>query len=109
MTPGIMFLDMLELGRLAKGRLVPVQVAEPFVQGRVAGADVAHVAFEVLDVDGVEADDGRVEADVGFGEVGAVVEGRGVGGEVGFDAVEGVEEGVEGFFVGVLGSEGWRG
>lgn len=85
---------MLELSGAAKSGHVPIQMAEPGVDGRVAGADVADVAFEVLDVDGVEADDGGVEADVGFGDVGAVVEGRGVGGEVGFDAVEGGEEGV---------------
>ena len=101
-----MLLDMLELGRVPKRRLVPIQVADPFVDGRVAGANVAYVAFEVLDVDGVEADDGRVEADVGFGDVGAVVEGRGVVGEVGFDLGEGVEEGVQGFFVGFLRSGG---
>ena len=112
MALGIMILNMLELGRFAKRRHIPVQVAQPVVDGRVAGADVADVAFEVLDVDGVEADEGRVEADVGFGEVRAVVVGCGGGGvrgEVSFDAREGGEEGVEGFFVGGLRSAGLGG
>ena len=60
----------------------------------------------MLDVDGVEADDGRVETDVGFGDVGAEVVGDGVLGEVGFGAGEGGEEGVDGFFVGFLGAKG---
>ena len=76
------------------------------MQVRVPAADISDVALEVLNVDGVEADDGGVEADVGFGDGGAVVVGGGVGGEVGFDAVERAEEGVHGFFVGFLGSEG---
>ena len=56
----------------------------------------------MLDVDGVEADDCCVETDVGFGDGRAEVVGCGVGGEVGFGAVEGGEEGVDGFFVGFL-------
>ena len=96
MTLRIMFLDMLKLRRLPKRRHLPVQMPHPAVQGGETRADVAEVAFEVLDVDGVEADYGCVEADVGFGDVGAVVEGAGVGGEVVFGAGEGGEEGVEG-------------
>jgi hypothetical protein len=76
MTPRIMFLDMFKIRRLFKRRIIPVEMAEPLVDRRVAGANVADVTFEVLDVDGVEADDGGVEADVGFG-------GEGRGEEVG--------------------------
>ena len=60
----------------------------------------------MLDVDGVEADDGCVETDVGFGDGRAEVVGCGVGGEVGFGAVEGGEEGADGFFVGFLCAKG---
>lgn len=67
MTPRVMPLDMLKLCRLRPKRIVvPVQVSQPFVEGRVSRADVADVTLEVLDVDGVKADDGRVQADVGF-------------------------------------------
>ena len=96
MTLRIMPLDMLKLRRLPKRRHFPIQMPDPAVQRGETGADVAEIAFEVLDVDGVEADDGCVEADVGFGDGGAVVEGAGVGGEVRFGAGEGGEEGVEG-------------
>ena len=67
---------------------------------RVPAANIADVALEVLHVDGVEAYDGGVEADVCFGDVrrGEEVGCRG-GGEVGFEAVEGCEEG--GYVVGV--------
>ena len=62
----------------------------------------------MLHVDGVEADDGCVEADVGFGDGRAEVVGCGVGGEVRFGAVEGGEEWVNSFFVGFLCAKGER-
>lgn len=76
------------------------------MQRRVPRPDVPHVAFEMLHVDGVEADDGRVEPDVGFRDVRAeVVRTRGgLLGQVGFGAVEGGEEGADGGFVGGLRS-----
>lgn len=36
------------------------------MQRRVPGSDITDVAFEVLDVDGIEADDGRIETDICF-------------------------------------------
>lgn len=56
-APRVVPLDVVELRRLPKGRVVPVQVAHPAVDGRVSRANVADVALEVLHVDGVEADD----------------------------------------------------
>lgn len=73
MTLGIVLLDVLELGRLAESGDIPVKMPQPFVQRRVSGSDITDVAFEVLDVDGVKADNGGVETDVclrdGFAEV----------------------------------------
>lgn len=63
-----MLLDVRKLGRVLERRVVPVEVPQPLVDVRVAGADVANVALEVLHVDGVEADDGREESDVGLGD-----------------------------------------
>lgn len=105
MTLRIMLLDMFKHRRLPKGRYIPIQFPQPFMQIRITGSYIADIAFEVLHVDGVEADYGCVETDVGFGYGGAEVVGGGVGGEVGFCAVEGGEEGVHGFFVGFLGSK----
>jgi hypothetical protein len=51
----VMVLDVLKLGRVFEGWVIPVQMSEPLV---------------VLDVDGVEADQGCVEADVCFGYCG---------------------------------------
>lgn len=59
MALGVVVLDVQEVGRRGAeggGVLAPVQVAQPAVRGRVAAADVADVALEVLHVDGVEAD-----------------------------------------------------
>ena len=106
MTLSIVFLDMFELRRLPKSGHVPIQMPQPLMQRRKARADVADVAFEMLDVDGVEADDGRVEADIGFGDGCPEVVGCRVFCEVGFGAVEGGEEWVDGFFVGFLGAKG---
>lgn len=51
MALGIVPLDVLELGRLAEGQVVPVEVPQPGVDGGITGADVADVALEVLDID----------------------------------------------------------
>lgn len=56
MALGVVVLDVQEVGGVGEGRGAPVQVAQPGVDGRVAAADVADVALEVLHVDGVEAD-----------------------------------------------------
>ena len=90
----VMFLDMLELRRLLKGGHVPVQISEPAVDGRIAAAYVADVAFKVRHVDGIEADGGHVQAHVRFGEVFAeVVRSLGrCGHELGLDFVEVGEE-----------------
>lgn len=53
MRLGVVVLDVQKVGGVAEGRDRPVQVAHPVVNGRVAGADVAQVALEVLDVDGL--------------------------------------------------------
>lgn len=55
MAPSVMVLDVLKLRRLFKRRLVPVQVAHPLVQSRISRANVPNVAFEMLDVDWIEA------------------------------------------------------
>lgn len=60
MAASVVPLDVLKLRRLGKRRLVPVQVAHPLVNGRVARANVANVALEVLHVDGIETDEGDV-------------------------------------------------
>ena len=70
-----MLLDVLKLRCLAKRRYIPIQHPQPFVQLRVAAPDVSDIALEVLDVDRVEADDGGVKADVGFGDGGAKIVG----------------------------------
>lgn len=104
MTLRIMLLNMRELRRLAKSRDFPIQISHPLVQSRISRANIAKVAFEVLNVDGVEADYSGEETDVGFGYGWTEVEGAGGGGEVGFGAVEGGEEGFDGGFVGFLGA-----
>ena len=52
-APGVVPLDVLELGRVFEGGHGPVEGAHPLVQVRVAGANVADVALEVLHVDGL--------------------------------------------------------
>ena len=98
-------LDMFKLRRPPKRLHIPIQMSQPFMQRRIPGPYIPDIAFEMLHVDGVKADYCRVETDVGFGYGGAEVVGGGVGGEVGFGAVEGAEEGVHGLFVGVLRSK----
>lgn len=102
MTLRIVLLDMLKLCRAAKRLFVPVQPSQPGMQGRVAGADIPDVAFEMLLVHGVEAHDRHVQAHIRLGDfVAEVIRPRG-GSEVFLRAVEGLEEGGDGGFVDVL-------
>ena len=55
LRPIIVHLDMLEVARVLERSVVPVQLAHPLVQVRVPVADRAQVAFEMREVDGVEA------------------------------------------------------
>jgi hypothetical protein len=73
MAGHVMFLDVLELCRLLEGRDVPVQIPQPAMDSGIAAADIADVAFEVLDIHRIEAGDGHVQAYVRFGDVGAEV------------------------------------
>lgn len=93
----IMLLDMLELRRFAKRRDVPVQMTQPLVDRRVSRANVAQVCFEVLHIHGVEADDSRVESDIGLGDAVAVhvLFTR----KMGLDFVQCREKGDDGLFV----------
>lgn len=56
-TSRVVPLDVLKLRRLFKRLMVPVQVTHPLVNNRVARPDVANVTLEMLNVNGVEADD----------------------------------------------------
>ena len=64
---------MFELRRVLERGNVPVQVSEPAMNGRIAAADVANVAFEVLHIDGIESHYGYIKTYVRFGDVGAEV------------------------------------
>lgn len=104
MAPCIMPLDVIKLRRLLKRRMVPVQVTQPLVQARVAAANVANVALEVLHVHRVEARQRHVQPDVRLGE-GLAEEVRAVGlrGEVLLCAVEGLEDADDALLVGLAG------
>lgn len=71
---------------------------------RVAAANVANVALEVLHVDGVEANDCGEEADVLLCEAVAEVEWTAGLGEVFFGTIQGFEELRDGLLVGFLGA-----
>jgi hypothetical protein len=75
MALGIMVLNMRKLRCISKRRDLPIQILEPLVQVRIIGSYGAQVGFEVLHVDDVEADDGRVETDICFCDGGPEVEG----------------------------------
>jgi hypothetical protein len=64
---------MFELRRVLESGNVPVQVSEPVMNSRIAAADVADVAFEVLHIDSVESDYSHIKTYVRFSDVGAEV------------------------------------
>lgn len=55
---------MLKLRRPPKRLMLPIQLPHPPMQMRVPRANIPHIALKVLDVDGVEANDGGVQSDV---------------------------------------------
>lgn len=61
--------NMLKLRRLPKRHMIPIQPPHPLMQIRIPAPNISDVALEMLDVDGVEAHNGGVEADVCFGGV----------------------------------------
>lgn len=98
-TLRVMIFDMLKLRRVFEGGNVPVQLPQPLMQRRITRSDVTNVALEMLHIDGVEANDGSVETNVRFGDVGTEVVRSGILGKVGFGTVEGGEKGPDGFFI----------
>lgn len=75
-TPVVMLLDMLEVGRVLERGVVPVKVPQPLMDVWVPIADGPSIALEVTVVDGIEAHDRRVEPDVCFRESVTKEEGR---------------------------------
>ena len=94
---------MFELSRVMESRHIPVQLAHPAMNSRVPGTNIPNITLEVLDVHGVEADDGREEPDVSFGDIGAEEVGVCVACYVLLDTLERGEERCHGFFVRFLG------
>ena len=86
------YLDVRELGRLSKRRVVPVAMPHPFVKVGIAASDIPQVALEMLNIDRVEADDGRVEPDVCFCHAFAMIVGAWRPGQLGLCTIQRGEE-----------------
>lgn len=71
----VVFLDVLEVSRLFEAGDIPIQISQPVVQDGVFSPYHAQVAFEMLDIDGVEANDCCVSSYVELCELGSKYEG----------------------------------
>lgn len=95
MTLCIMEPDVFELRRVPESRNIPIQIPQPGMNSRKPGSDITEITLEVLDVDGVEANNSREESDVCFRDSVSEIEllalflGRG---EMGLDLVQRGEE-----------------
>lgn len=69
MAPGIMPLDVLKLRGVLERSMIPVQITHPLMQRGIARTNIANVALEVLDVNGVEADQCDIQSDIGLGNI----------------------------------------
>ena len=67
-TLGVMLLYVFKLRRLSKSWDIPIKVPQPLMYCRIAASYVADVAFEMLYIYWVEADNGRVESNVSLGD-----------------------------------------
>ena len=95
-------LNMRKLSRLSKSRIAPVTMSYPLVQVRVATANIPDVAFEVLYINRIEADDCRVETHICLGNVLAIVVRTRRLGKLSFCAVERGEEDFDVLLVRIL-------
>lgn len=101
---GIVILDMRKVRRILERGMIPVEIPQPAVEMWVAAAYVADIAFEVLHVDRVEADEGCEEPDVDFGHVVAKEERSTLLFQLCLCAVQGVEEHFDVLLIGLLGA-----
>lgn len=101
-----MELDMLKVRRLPERGNIPIQPPHPAMNSRVPRANISDITLEMLHIHRVEPDNRRKQPDIRLRNIGAEIEGLfggERGGEVGFDLVEGGEEGCYGALVGFLG------
>jgi ubiquinone biosynthesis protein Coq4 len=63
------FFDMPEISRFPKSFHVIVQMLQPVVDGRIIMPDRPQIALAVLDVDGIEPDDGRVRSQIDLADM----------------------------------------
>lgn len=94
-----MSLNMREFCRLAKRRDIPIQIPQPLMQMRITAPDVPDIGLEMLHVDSIEANYGREEPYIRFGDVLSEIKGPFGGCEVFLGAIKGGEELHDGFGV----------
>lgn len=105
MALSVMELNVLELSSVVESRNIPVELADPAVNGREAGADITQIALEVLHVDRVEADDSSEQSDISLGDL--IAEEVGLRGglllrKMSLNLVERAKERSDSLFVGFL-------
>lgn len=69
MAFGVVLLDMLKLCRSIERRHFPIQIPQPFVERRIARANITNIAFKVLHVYWIESSNGGIETDICFGDM----------------------------------------
>ena len=74
------------------------------MQSRITGSNITDVALEVLHINRVEANDGSIEANVCFSDIGTEIVWSSVFGKVSFGAVKGGKKGFDGFLISFLRS-----
>jgi len=67
--PEIVSLDVIEVRGVLECGVLPVQPLHPPADIRISMADIADIAFEVSDVDRIEANDSDPKPDVRFGQL----------------------------------------
>lgn len=98
----IVLLNVLKLGSLLEGSYLPVEISQPFMYVRIPRANITDVALEMLNVDGIETNDGGIEAYIHFCEVFSKIELRCLFSKMSFDVVEGAEQALDCILIGFL-------
>lgn len=66
MTLCVVEFHVIKITGVLESRMIPVEIPQPFVDGRISTSDISNVALEVLNVNGVKTDDGGVKTDIGL-------------------------------------------
>ena len=95
---------MLELSSTLECVMIPIKITQPLMNSRISRPDVTDVRLEMLNIDGIEADDCRIKSHIALCDLLAPIEWSLRGRQVLFDFVKRIEQWLDCLFICLLSS-----